>query len=78
MPTVLREDGYTFRIYLNDHVPAHAHVFRDNMEARIALVTLDFLSNIGFNERQLRRIRQIAEAHQDELLAAWDQYHDSR
>ena len=37
MPTVLRLDGFEVRIYLNDHEPAHVHVFRAGGEAKIKL-----------------------------------------
>jgi len=32
MPTVLKKDG--FRIYPNDHLPAHVHVFKAGREAK--------------------------------------------
>ena len=78
MPTVLRQDGYTVRIYLNDHSPAHVHVFKAENEARITLEDKDVMSNIGFHNREISRILEIIEEHQDELLAAWDEYHESR
>jgi hypothetical protein len=37
MVTVLRVDGLRVVIYVNDHVPAHVHVFGDG-EAKINLV----------------------------------------
>ena len=37
MPTVLTENGFKIRIYLNDHTPAHVHVIKDNNEAKVAL-----------------------------------------
>lgn len=78
MPTVLRQGGYTFRIYLNDHPPAHVHVFKAENEARVTLETIEVVSNIGFNTRDIRRILEIAKEHQAILLAAWDEYHESR
>lgn len=78
MPTVLREDGYTFRIYLNDHVPAHVHVMKAENTARVTLENLKVVTNVGFHNRELSRILEIVEKHQDELLAAWDEYHESR
>ena len=35
MPTVLRQDGFSFRLYLNDHIPAHVHAFKAEGEAII-------------------------------------------
>lgn len=78
MPTVLRVDGFAIRIYLNDHTPAHIHVFKAENEARITLEDQNVMSNIGFHNREISRILEIIEEHQDELLAAWDEYHESR
>jgi len=35
MPTILRKGGFEVRIYLNDHIPAHVHVFKGSGEAKI-------------------------------------------
>lgn len=78
MPTVIREDGYTIRIYLNDHIPAHVHVIKAEKEARITLEEVEVMDNIDFTSKELRRIVEIVEAHQEELLDAWDTYHESR
>ena len=37
MPTVLTKNGFKVRIYLNDHLPAHVHVFKAGGEAKINL-----------------------------------------
>lgn len=78
MPTVLREGGYTFHIYTNDHPPAHVHVKRDNAEARITLDPIEVKNNWGFNNRQIKRIVEIVQENQQFLLEAWDSIHSSR
>jgi len=78
MPTVIREDGYTIRIYLNDHIPAHVHVIKAEKEARITLEEIEIMDNIDFTPKELRKIIEIVESHQNELLEAWDTYHESR
>jgi hypothetical protein len=78
MPTIIRVDGYSFRIYLNDHTPAHTHVVKAENEARVTLETIAVMNNLGFNQREIKRILEIAIEHQDELLAAWDEYHADR
>lgn len=40
MVTVLRGDGLRLVIYLNDHLPAHVHVFGDG-EVKINLLGLN-------------------------------------
>ena len=78
MPTVIREDGYTIRIYLNDHIPAHVHVLKAEKEARVTLEEIEIMDNIDFTSKELRRIIEIVEAHHDELLEVWDTYHEGR
>ena len=78
MPTVIREDGYTIRIYLNDHIPAHVHVMNAEKEARVSLEPIEVMNNIDFTSKELRKIIEIIESHHDELLKAWDTYHESR
>ncbi|MCA0455003.1 MAG: DUF4160 domain-containing protein [Chloroflexi bacterium] len=78
MPTVIREDGYTIRIYLNDHIPAHVHVLKAEKEARITLVDLKVMDSIEFTSKELKRAIEIIEEHQDELLKIWDTYHEER
>lgn len=78
MPTAFIEDGYRFKIYLNDHSPAHCHVQRDDKEAKITLVEIGVASNEGFQTRELKKIVRLVEEHRNLLLAMWDEYHESR
>jgi hypothetical protein len=41
MPQVMRVDGYTFHIYLNDHPPPHVHVFRSGTRCVILIGDAD-------------------------------------
>jgi hypothetical protein len=54
------------------------HVWRAEHEARVTLVIVELQTNIGFNNREISRILEIVTEHQDELLTAWDQYHENR
>ncbi|MCC6613286.1 MAG: DUF4160 domain-containing protein [Anaerolineae bacterium] len=78
MPTVFTEDGCRFKIYPNDHPPAHVHVRKAENVARVSLETVEVLSSEGFNSRELSRIIEIVEDHQAELLEMWDTFHESR
>lgn len=78
MPTAFTEDGYRFKIYPNDHTPAHVHVQKAEREARITLESIEVASNEGFNERELKRIKKLVEDHQAQLLEMWDTYHENR
>mgnify|MGYP001500548989 CR=1 FL=1 len=64
MPTAFTEDGYRFKIYPNDHTPAHVHVQKGEREARITLTAIDVVSNECFNERDLNRIKKMVKEHQ--------------
>ncbi|MBI1281609.1 MAG: DUF4160 domain-containing protein [Anaerolineaceae bacterium] len=76
MPTVIRVDGYTIRICINDHT--HVHVLKAEKEARITIGEIEVMDNIDFTSKELRRIIEIVESHHEELLAVWDIYHESR
>jgi len=79
MPTVFTEEGYRFKIYPNDHPPAHVHVQKAEKEARVRIDgQIDVISSEGFNERELTAIRRLAHDHQATLLAVWDTYHENR
>ncbi len=77
-PTVLRQDGYIFMIYPNDHTPAHVHVKKAESDARIRLDPVELLHNWGFSNRELQRILEIIQVNQAILLVAWDRIHPDR
>jgi hypothetical protein len=75
MVTVLRAAGTRFVIYLNDHEPAHVHVYGDG-EARIDIVHLRAISNRGMSKRDLGRGLNIIFENQTMLLRRWGQIHE--
>ncbi len=78
MVTVLRALGLRVVIYLNDHEPAHVHVFGDG-EAKINLLTDDGAPELvwayGMSNREVRRAMDVVTARKDELLARWREFH---
>ena len=80
MATVLKKDGFSVRIYSNDHLPSHVHVFKAEGETKI---------NLG-NETErpkLVEIRKMSDKdavkalnlvidHQAELLEKWREIHE--
>jgi hypothetical protein len=74
-PTVLRQDGFTFAIYGNDHPPAHVHVRRAENDARIRLAPVEVLHNEGFNNRELNQILSIVRDNLGLFLTTWNKYH---
>jgi hypothetical protein len=54
MPTVLRVEGFPFRIYPADHQPPHIHAYKAGGVARIALsAPVIIISYEGMSERDV-------------------------
>lgn len=79
MVTVLHRQRYGFdvRIYIKDHTPAHAHVWKGNKELRINLTTFEVSRNRGYNNREIRQIRSLIAENQELLLDVWNELHKS-
>jgi hypothetical protein len=80
MPTVLRKEGFSFRIYLDDHNPAHVHVFKAEGEVKIQIgddfADCRLISVYGMNRKDAKRALEIAIAHRMELLNGWRKIHE--
>ena len=77
-PVVLRQEGYIFIIFPNDHTPAHVHVKRAEKVARVKLNPVEIWDYFRFNTREISQILEIVRVNQQVLLAAWDEYHAAR
>lgn len=75
MPTVLRKNGFSFKIYTEDHAPMHVHVRYQNCEAIVLLGSEDekvsIRENHGLNFAQLRRAVRITDEYQIYLISKW-------
>ena len=78
MVTVLcrQRHGYDVRIYTNDHLPAHAHVWRGDKKVQINLNTLEVKHNRGYNTREIRQIRELVTENRELLLDVWNDIHE--
>ena len=78
MVTVFRRDGLRIMTFVDDHEPAHVHVFGDG-HAKINLVGVDGAPEVvfvdGMKRNEARRALRIVAGHQIELLARWKQIH---
>jgi hypothetical protein len=75
MPTVLRIGPYRFFFYAGDREePPHVHVERDDCQAKFWLAPARFQKNQGFKKKELRRIVELIEEYQEELMESWDEY----
>ena len=74
---MLRADGLRFVIYVNDHLPAHVHVFGDG-EAKINLVgegAPDLVWAHNMTRREVRRTMRVVVEHLTFLLCRWEDIH---
>ena len=79
MPTVLRKDGFSFRIYSDDHMPAHVHAFKGGGEAKLdlggSLANPKLLELYDMSNKDARKALEIVFEHQVELLQRWIEIH---
>ncbi len=72
MPTLLRWKGYRFFFYSADGwEPAHIHVVKYDMEAKIWLNDLSVAVNLGYSARELNEIIRKTRNERPAFLAAW-------
>ncbi|MHB8283346.1 MAG: DUF4160 domain-containing protein [Caulobacteraceae bacterium] len=78
MVTVYRAHGLRVVIFVDDHTPAHVHVFGDG-EAKINLEGADgvpeLLSVDGMTRADIRRAMRIVKDQQVFLLKRWSEIH---
>lgn len=79
MPTVLREDGFEFMIYTNDHEPEHVHAHKAGKEVIIDIVSentpVSIREIIRMSKKDTRKAVTIAQKHQIYLLEKWREIH---
>jgi len=79
MVTVHRAHGLRVVIFVNDHEPAHVHVFGDG-EAKINLLGAEgvpeLVSAVGMTRADLRRALRIVMEEQVVLLDRWSEIHE--
>lgn len=75
MPTVLRSGPYRFYFFSHENnEPPHIHVDRDDLSAKFWLSPVSLARNIGFNDRELLKIRDIVVQNREKLLRAWHEH----
>jgi hypothetical protein len=76
--TVLRESGLRVVIFVDDHEPAHVHVFGDG-QAKINLTGPNGAPNLvwaqGMRQNEVRRAYELVVANQAMLLRRWEEIH---
>ena len=64
--------GFSFLV--TSMLPKHIHIEKQNSYAKINLVNLELIENIGFNSKELKEIMKIVELHRSDFIKAWDEY----
>jgi Domain of unknown function (DUF4160) len=79
MVTVFKQDGLSFRLFPNDHLPSHVHVVKAGSEARIEISGADgkphALTNHGLSRKELSKAIALVQENQALLLQQWSEYH---
>lgn len=79
MVTIHRAHGLRFVIFLNDHEPAHVHVFGEG-EAKINLTGAGGSPELVWADRMsrsdVRRAMRVANERRSEMLAKWKEIHE--
>ncbi len=71
-PTVFREGGFRFYFFSREETRMHVHVQGSDGEAKYWLEpAVELAHNYGLNERQLRSVKALIEAHADEIRRSW-------
>jgi hypothetical protein len=78
MVTVLRESGFRFVIFTDDHEPAHVHVYADG-EAKIQLVGQhgdpELVWMQGMKSGDVRKAMAIVKQNRLVFLSRWREIH---
>ena len=78
MTTLHKERGFSFRVYPNDHQPAHVHAVTTEGDLKISIAydepsPLDFKGKMSGKEISLAL--DITEVHIEEFRAEWERFH---
>ena len=72
---MLRQDGFEFVIYSNDHTPMHVHVFKGDGEAKINLLSVIVVESWNMKKSDARKAKRIAVEYQIFLIEKWREIH---
>lgn len=76
MPTILREKGYRFFFYSNEHLPRHIHVSGKDGEIKVELDSLKLVYNFNMKEKDVGKILEIINKKRFVFVREWDEFHN--
>jgi hypothetical protein len=74
MPTLLRENGYRFFFFSDEHLPKHVHVEKSDKYIRIELETLKVTDSYQMTSKEIREVVGLVEKHREIFLEGWNEY----
>ncbi len=78
-PTFKREKGFVFKIFSNEEVRMHVHVFKEYCEAKIWLEPdVELAHNDGFAEHELNKIIKLVEENADDFREQYKRHISKR
>lgn len=79
MPTIFRMDGFDVLIYVDDHRPAHVHVFNADGEVVVNLHesvdTMEIREVVKMRRKDVRRAWDMVADNHAAFLDRWRQIH---
>jgi len=77
-PTVFRDGPYRFYFFSREEPRIHVHVTCPDGEAKFWLIPIIALAEShGLSKRQLARLQQLVEEHQNDIRKAWKVHFES-
>ena len=78
MPTILRQEGFEFRIRTNDHDPPHVHVFLRGGQAKIEIESAEIVRIWNMRSGDARRAEDLVKVNKELFCEAWRRIHGGR
>ncbi len=75
MPVILRESGFRFIIYLDDHPPPHVHVEGGGGSAKIEIEPVNLIWSRKLKRRDVNWALDIVRRNSVEFGIAWRNIH---
>lgn len=76
MPTIHHESGFQFRIYQNDHEPAHVHAIKDDGEVKIQILgSPKSICLHNMKSKDASKALNIVKQQQAKFIERWKEIH---
>ena len=73
MPTLLKQNGFKFFFYANEHEPKHIHIIKGEGFAKVELETLKVTQNF-LKPKDLKIALEIIKQNQINFIRVWDEW----